>query len=267
MLPHFQSRIKIFFIIIVIAFSLASCSVSKYFKNYVYVSDTLKSSHFNVQPYKVPTLRVGDRIAITVTALNPLAAQAFNQISASASGQSSGGGSGATGYLINSTGNIQFPQLGDIKVEGLTTDSVGKVIENKLLDFLKQPTVSVSQTNYNINVLGEVSKPGIVNVPDGKMTILEAISRSGDLTLMGKRENVLVIRENNGKREFGRVDLSSNNLFNSPFYYMQQGDFVYVDVNPLKLKQADNTITNRLSIVSIFVSMITALFVIKNSLK
>ena len=99
------------------------------------------------------------------------------------------------------------------------------------------------------------------------MTILEAISRSGDLTVMGKRENVLVVREKNGKREFGRLDLTSNNLFNSPYYYLEQGDVVYVDVNENKLLGADVLQSRRLQIVSFSLAIITTLFFIKTNLK
>ena len=280
---NWLSKIRYITILSICILFMFSCTVSKNFKHYVYLADSVKASHLTVQPYQMPKLRVGDRLQITVTALNPIAAQAFNQgggqVSASAGSSGSGGGAGSaggsgsggsgatTGYLINSSGNIQFPQIGNVKVEGLTTDSLEKVIEVKLLEFLKEPVVTVNQINFNINLIGEIYKPGVVNVPDGKLSILEAIARSGDLTLYGKRENVLVIREKNGKREFGRIDLTSNNIFNSPYYYLEQGDVVYVDVNENKLLGADMLQTRRLTMVTIILGAITTLFVIKNYLK
>ena len=280
---NWLSKIRYITILSICILFMFSCTVSKNFKHYVYLSDSVKASHLTVQPYQMTKLRVGDRLQITVTALNPIAAQAFNQgggqVSASAGSSGSGGGAGSaggsgsggsgatTGYLINSSGNIQFPQIGNVKVEGLTTDSLEKVIEVKLLEFLKEPVVTVNQINFNINLIGEIYKPGVVNVPDGKLSILEAIARSGDLTLYGKRENVLVIREKNGKREFGRIDLTSNNIFNSPYYYLEQGDVVYVDVNENKLLGADMLQTRRLTMVTIILGAITTLFVIKNYLK
>ena len=196
---------------------------------------------------------------ITVTALNVQAAQAFNQSATS--------NSTVSGYLINNSGNIQFPQIGNVKVEGLTTDSVEKLLEIKLLEFLNDPVVTCNQINFNINMIGEISKPGVVNVPDGKMTIIEAIAKGGDLTLYGKRENILVIREKDGKREFGRVDLTSNNVFNSPYYYLEQGDVIYVDVNENKLLGADILQQKRLTMVTIVISVISAIVVLKNYLK
>ncbi len=269
------SRLGFFFLSLIFLQVFNSCTVSKNFKHYVYLSDTVRSSHLTVVQPHSPKLRVGDRIQITVTALNPIAAQAFNQgggqvVGGIASGSSSTGGSsnsGLVGYLINSNGNIQFPQIGSLQVIDLTTDSVEQMLETKLLQFLKDPVVSVSQLNFNINVLGEVAKPGVVNVQDGKMTILEAISRSGDLTLMGKRENVLVVREKNGKREFGRLDLTSNNVFNSPYYYLEQGDVVYVDVNENKLLGADILQVRRITITSFALGIISTLLLLKNGLK
>ena len=277
------SRLSYFFLCFICFQAFFSCTVSKNFKHYVYLSDSIKSSHLSVMPYNLPKLRVGDRVQISVTALNPTAAQAFNQgggqlvggIASSSSTGGSGagstgsgsGGTGLVGYLINMNGDIQFPQIGPLHIIDLTTDSVEQVLENKLLLFLKDPVVTVSQLNFNINVLGEVAKPGVVNVQDGKLTILEAISRCGDLTLMGKRDNVLVIREKNGKREFGRLDLTSNNIFNSPYYYLEQGDVVYVDVNEDKLLGADILQTRRLTVISFALGIISTLFIFKSNFK
>lgn len=270
MLLNLLSKIRYIISIALCMYLLYSCTVSKNFKHYVYLADSVKANHLTVQPYQMPKLRVGDRLQITVTALNPIAAQAFNQgggqVSASAGSSGSGGGAN-TGYLINSQGNIQFPQIGNVKVEGITTDSVEKIIESRLLEFLKEPVVTVNQINFNINIIGEISKPGVVNVPDGKLTILEAIARSGDLTMYGKRENVLIIRERNGKREFGRVDLTSNDLFNSPYFYLEQGDVIYVDVNENKLLGADVLQTRRITMVTFALGIISTLLVIKSILK
>ncbi len=268
------SRLGFFFLCFFFLQVFNSCTVSKNFKHYVYLSDSVKSNHLSVVLPKTPKLRVGDRIQITVTALNSTAAQAFNQGGGQLVGGITSGGSvgtsvnsGLVGYLINSNGSIQFPQIGGLHVLDLTTDSVERMIETKLLQFLKEPVVSVSQLNFNINVLGEVSRPGVINVQDGKISILEAISRCGDLTLMGKRENVLVVREKNGKREFGRLDLTSNNLFNSPYYYLEQGDLIYVDVNENKLLGADVLQNKRITIVSFVLGIITSILIIKTYIK
>jgi polysaccharide export outer membrane protein len=270
------SKLGFFFLSLIFLQLFNSCTLSKNFKHYVYLSDTIRSTHLTVGQPPTPKLRIGDRIQIIVTALNPAAAQAFNQGGGQLVGGIAGGGSvgsgtssnaGIVGYLINSNGNIQFPQIGSLHVTDLTTDSIEKMLEIKLLQFLKDPVVTVSQTNFNINVIGEVGKPGVINVQDGKITILEAISKSGDLTVMGKRENVLVVREKNGKREFGRLDLTSNNLFNSPYYYLEQGDVIYVDVNQNKLLGADVLQQRRISTITIVLGILSTLVLIKTYLR
>ncbi len=244
-----------------------SCTPSKYFKHYVYLSDSAKASHLTLVPPEQHKLQKGDRIRVNVTALNSLAAQQFNMQSVanptldiSPSGLVN---PDFTGYLIDNSGTIVFPQLGHVYVEGMTTDDVSKLLEQKLKQYLTDPAVSVSFVNFIINILGEVAHPGPMNLPDGKSSILDVVSRAGDLTLYGKRENILIIREKNGKREFGNLDLSSKDIFNSPYYYLQPGDIIYVDVNPNKLLSADTYQDRRISLVGLSFSVIsTALLLI-----
>jgi polysaccharide export outer membrane protein len=253
-----------------------SCAPSHYFDHYVYLSDSVKASQLTVVPPEQHKLRVGDRIKINVTALNPLAAQQFNppsdlsgstaqaQLAVSETGLINPEG---IGYIVDNTGGIVFPQIGHVHVEGLTTDSVGKILEQKLKEYLTDPAVSVSYINFIINILGEVSHPGPLNLPLGKNSILDAISRAGDLTIYGKRENILVIRENEGKREFGNLDLSSKDIFNSPYYYLKPGDVVYVDVNPNKLLGADTYQERRLTLLSLTFGVISTALLLINFFK
>ena len=140
---------------------------------------------------------------------------------------------------------IVFPILGKIKVGGLTTQEVSKIIEDKLISggYVTDPVVTVKLLNYKVYVMGEVARPGVVNVANEKMTLLEALAASGDLTIYGKRENVTVIREKDGKREVGTVDLTSKDVFTSPFYYLQQDDIVYVEPNKLRKRQGTRDLT------------------------
>jgi polysaccharide export outer membrane protein len=213
-------------------------------------------------------LQPGDRITILVTALNPLAAEQFNVLTANnmtlgTDASKSPGNSPAPvmsnyGYLVDPDGNIQFPQLGSIQVKGMTLNAVGEFIKKQLLQYLKEPTVIVNLINFRVNVLGEVNHPGTITVPDGKITILEAISEASDLTIFGKRENILVVREKDGKREFGRIDLTSNQLFNSPYFYLKQGDVVYVELNKNKLILSDANEARNFRIISIILGVITS---------
>ncbi len=243
----------------------------------VYLADSVKESQKIIASNYQYYLQPGDRVEILVTALNPLAAQAFNIVVSNntTSGQASLGSPGSSfsatpstsGYLIDKNGNINFPELGDISVAGLTTDSVASKIQTTLLQYLKQPTVIVNLLNFKVNVLGEVNRPGTIVVPDGKISILEAISQSGDLTIFGKRENILVVREKNGQRAFGRVDLTSNNIFNSPFFYLEQGDVVYVELNRNKLLANDALAARNVRNISLALAFITSAALVYNVLK
>ena len=242
-----------------------------------YLADSVTTASQTVQANSKILLQPGDRIGIIVTALNPAAAQAFNIGGGSASGSSLVAGtsdiSGTAsnpqmpGYLINEEGTIQFPQLGKLPVKGMTTQNVEDTIQKALLQFLKEPIVHVDIINFKVNVIGEVNRPGTISVPDGKITILEAISRSGDLTINGMRDNILIVREKEGKREFGKVNLASNSIFSSPYFYLQQGDVVYVNMNKNKLLLSDANEQRNFRIASIMLAGVSAIALIINTIR
>lgn len=250
-----------------------SCGSTNKIQSMLYLADSVKESQKITSNYEY-LLQPGDRIQILVTALNPTAAQAFN-ITAPLTTVTSGvitepsfnGNSASSGYLIDKDGTIQFPQIGTLLVKGLTTDSVSKLIQVKLLQFLKEPVVIVNISNFKVNILGEVAKPGTIVVPDGKITILQAISQSGDLTIFGRRENIEVIREKDGRRTFGKLDLRSNRIFESPYYFLEQGDVVYVQMNKEKLLLNDGTEARNFRIYSLILGALSALGIIATVLK
>ncbi|MBV9962210.1 MAG: polysaccharide biosynthesis/export family protein, partial [Parafilimonas sp.] len=177
-------------IALIVLFS--SCGVPKPFQKALYLQDSVTEAEKVVTP-KIAVIEFGDRLSIGITAINKEAADAFNASAATSA-------SGAQGYLVDSAGNIQLLQLGLIHAAGLTPAQLEANIEQQLADYIKGPVVSVSITNFKISVFGEVGNPGVINVPDGKITILQAIVQSGDVAMFGKRDNILVIREENGKR-------------------------------------------------------------------
>jgi polysaccharide export outer membrane protein len=133
------------------------------------------------------------------------------------------------GYLVEADGTIKLPYLEKIKAEGLSRLQLEKLITDKIKDYTKNPVVNVRFLNYRISVLGAVQAPGNFNLPNERVTVLDMLGLAGDLTIFGKRENVLVIREVNGERTFGRLNLGSKDIFNSPFYYLKTNDIVYVE--------------------------------------
>ena len=143
------------------------------------------------------------------------------------------GGSNAPvmGYLVEADGTIKLPYLDKLKAEGLTRLELEKLITERLKEYTKNPVVNVRFLNYRITVIGAVQAPGNFSIPTERVTVLEALGLAGDLTAFGRRENVLVIREVNGERTFGRLNLQSKALFNSPYYYLKTNDIVYVEAS------------------------------------
>ncbi len=200
-----------FFSVVFIVFLLASCTTPK---NINYLSSYPRDSSYTYiyQGFEVP-IQVGDEVAVTVSALNPTSAIPYTL---------------PKGITVDQDGKILYPQLGAIKVEGLTRSQFRDLLITRLKTYLTDPVVTVDFLNFKITVLGEVAKPGTINLPQGRINILEALAQAGDLTVYGKKTPVTVIRENKGRREFGYINLLSNSLFTSPYYRLQQNDIVYV---------------------------------------
>ncbi len=136
------------------------------------------------------------------------------------------------GYLVEADGTIKLPYLDKVKAEGMTRLELEKLLTEKFKDYTKNPVVNVRFLNYRITVMGEVAHPGSFTIPSERLTVLEALGLAGDLTLLGKRQNVLVVREVNGVRSFGRLNLLSKDIFNSPYYYLKTNDVIYVEPAP-----------------------------------
>jgi polysaccharide export outer membrane protein len=163
------------------------------------------------------------------------------------------------GYLVDKNGNIDFPILGSIKAAGLTITELKDLLKNKLDKYLQDPILNIRLLNYKITVLGEVGRPSTYSIPSERITVVDALGMAGDLTINGKRENVLLIREEDGKRNFIRLNLNSSNLFQSPYYYLKQNDILYVEPDKAKANASDITQLRRITIVT---SIITLLIVL-----
>lgn len=136
---------------------------------------------------------------------------------------------GSMGYLVEADGKVELPYIGRIKAEGLSRVALQDTLAVRLRDYIKNPVVTVKFLNYVISVLGEVARPGRVQMPNERFTLLDALSQSGDVTIFGKSNNIMVIREENGKRKFGRVNILHSDLFKSPYFYLRNNDVVYVE--------------------------------------
>jgi polysaccharide export outer membrane protein len=159
------------------------------------------------------------------------------------------------GYVVDNEGYIDFPQLGPIKVSGLTRWELSKLIKDKIVDggLLTDAVVTVEFMNFKVSVIGEVNAPGTYTIEGDKVTVLQAISLARDLTIFGQRENVTVIRERDNQRTMYQINLCDVSMFDSPAYYLQQNDIVYVEPSAIKARQS-TTDDKGLRMTSIFVS-------------
>ncbi len=252
------------FLFLSFLFVITSCVNQKqiaYFQKGANQSDTIA-----IAKAYVPKIQPGDILAITVGSLNPLASSFFNPYSTTPVGSDNSTGaasvsaqSSAPGFLVDSAGTIELPLVGTVKIAGLNTSSARDTIKRRLKFWLKEPTVNVRFLNYKISVMGEVARPSVYIIPNERITIPEALSMAGDITIFGKRENVLVIRDDNGKKIFGRVNLTSREVYSSPYYYLHANDIVYVEPGKGKVAQTDKiyqilpVILSALSLISIIV--------------
>ena len=143
------------------------------------------------------------------------------------------------GFLVDQEGNIEFPRIGTVRAAGLTKNELADTIKAQLQGQLTKPTVMIRFLSYHITVLGEVGRPGDLNIPTEKVTIFEAIGMAGGITEFGKKKEVKILREHNGERKLGIVDVTSDGIFQSPYYYLQQNDVVMVEQTRYKIRQIE----------------------------
>ena len=201
-----------------------------------------------------PKIQPNDLLSIRVTSLSPESNTLFNQgviATSGASAGSSNGSQGVEGYLVDSEGYIQFPILGKVELGGLTKEAARYKLTHALQEYLKDPVVNIRYMNYRITVIGEVRNPSTFTVPSERVNILTALGMAGDLTPFGKRENVLIIREEAGVRTMTRMNLNSRDVLNSPYFYLQQNDVVYVEPVKTRGYQASGLRTNIPFVLSI----------------
>ncbi len=245
-------RCKFLFLLLLLI-SVISCKVPG---DVVYFQDSKDLEQITSTNSFTPVFKVDDIVSILISASDMDAARPFNLAGGSSvsnggaenGGASSGGGSTEPTYLIDEEGNIDFPVLGRLKIAGLTRIEAKEMIKEKLKIYINDPIVSVRLQNFKITVLGEVSSPGAYTIPNERITIIEALGMAGDLTIKGKRGNVMVIRENEGVNTYHRVDLTSKSIFESPVYYLAQNDVLYVEPNDSQIRTS-KTNNNTLAIV------------------
>lgn len=223
------------------AMLFASCGTTE---EIAYVNDATRDSAMAISGKFTNGIQANDLLNIYVESETPLATIPFNQetnkIAVTEGTVMNPGASAVSGYLVSNAGTITFPVLGEIQVLGMTHAELAAELQKRLRDqgHILDAVVTVKLMNFKVSVLGDVAKPGQIMATGERLTIFEALSMVGDLTIYGQRTNVMVIREENGVRTIGELDLSSKDVFNSPYYYLHQNDVVYVEPNMKKKKTA-----------------------------
>ena len=241
-------------------FFLNSCVSEKkitYFQNMEHLEKLAEASNTGLK------IKPHDLLTISVSAYNMEAAQPFNLTVAgvakggSEAGLSLGGNQQLQPYLVDSDGNIEFPQLGTIEAAGMNRKELSEKLKIMISDYVKEPIVNVRIVNFQVSVLGEVVRPGTFSVSDEYLSLPQALGLAGDMSIYGRRENVLVVREEDGKKSYAYLDLTDANVMNSPYYYLKQNDVVYVEPNNAQKQGAayNRNTTVYISIASVLISL------------
>jgi polysaccharide biosynthesis/export protein len=227
-----------------------------------YMQGSFDTSKLSKYELPVPVIQRGDLLSIIVYSDNPAATAIYNQsiMGGASSAASTGGSVSATpispGYLVDEEGNIQFQGIGKLHVQGLTKAQLTEVLNEKLRPFLQNPYYNIRFLNYKITVIGDVAHPSVYSIPSERVNILEAIGLAGDLNITARRDNIQIIREENGKRTFGTIDLRQPDLFTSPFYQLHQNDIVYVDLTKNKAAANDAVVVRNIGLATSIISTI-----------
>ena len=259
-----QSKFRLLLPLVGVLLMTVSCRQQR---DIAYVKDATRDSAMSVEGEFSKGIQANDILYIYVESQTMQATVPFNQetnkVAVHNGTVMNPGGSAVSGYLVNQDGEIIFPVLGKIRVVGMTHAALARAIEQRLKDegHVIDPVVTVKLMNFKVCVLGDVARPGQLVAQGERLTIFEALSMVGDLQISGQRENVTVIREENGTRVIGTINLASKDVFNSPYYYLHQNDVVYVEPNLRKKRNADRDpivmtyISSGISIFSTLTSM------------
>jgi polysaccharide export outer membrane protein len=264
-LSNYALTISVF---LLYAFLVSSCGTNKKITYFQDVPDSLYLQSKNVisAPFIEPVIQPNDILQIAILTLDPrgndilTAANSSSYSTQPGSSNATAAPPAVTGFLVDNAGWVEVPIIGKVKVGGMTTAVARDSIHTKVAVYYKNPVVSVRFANFNITVLGEVARPATYIVPSEKVSILDAIGMAGDLTIYGKRENVLLIRDSLGVKKMMRFDLNSTSTLLSPYFYLRQGDVVYVEPAKSKIAASDAVKTRNITLLGAGLSLLIVIF-------
>jgi polysaccharide export outer membrane protein len=250
-----MNHLRFIFSALVLMLVLSSCAIQKKIPFYLQnaadstiVSDSVPVAELKIQPNDILAIEIASRS--TQPEKSDLI---FNAPQVGGSGGGMGANSPTFGYLVDKDGNIQHHRLGTIHAGGLTRNELAEEVRKRLIspvELLTDPTVKVRFINFRVNVLGQVAKEGTVTVNSERMTIVEAISLAGGITDFGRRDYVRIIREQDGKRSVGYVDLTKSDFYRSPYYNLAQNDVVFVEPNKIRYQDiSQNRLNQRFGLI------------------
>jgi len=257
--------------IFILSTSMPSCVNTRHLIYMQGQFDTARLSQVNLQ---ANVIHKGDILSIIVYSDNPEATKIYNQqLITGATGNVVTGGGGTTetsglsgntpgsgGYQVDDQGNIEFQGLGLLHVDSLTKTQLQDTLIDRLKNYLTNPYVTIRFTNYRFTMLGEITRPGIFNIPGDHINLLQALGMAGDMTFYGRRDNILVVREVNGVRSFARLDITKPDIMASPFFYIQSNDVVIVEPTKKKVAANDQVTLRNISIAATVISTIAILY-------
>ncbi|MBP1841712.1 polysaccharide biosynthesis/export family protein [Formosa algae] len=257
-----QFQLK-FLLIPIMALMLASCGAKR--ESIVYFQDEQATIQTELSEFEI-RFKPDDLLTIDVSAIDPEAARPFNLPAVSYNTNSVDLAQGTLKmqtYLIDREGMIEFPVLGSIKLGGLTRSEANLYMKNILKEYIKDPIVNIRLANFSITILGEVNRPGTYNLQEEKVSLTEALGYAGDLTIYGRRDNVFLTREIDGKLRYYKFDLTSIHVMNSPHFYLTQNDVIYVEPNKAKIRSS-NYNQNNVVLISAIATLATITALILN---
>lgn len=258
-------KIRSFLMLLLVVLAIVSCRTRN---DINYLQDVDKAATETALRMENNTLQPGDQLVINIMAKDLDVVKPFNQNYSSGqilqNPQLTGNvsptiptTSGPT-YIIDQNGEIDFPVIGKLTTKGMTIDQFKQSLHNKIVRYIKEPTISVRLNNFRVSVMGEVTRPGEYIIADGQTNLMKAIALAGDLTIYGKRDDILLVRTVDGKIEKARIDLLRSDFINSPYYNLKQGDVIYVSANKTKEKSSrlDPNMPIYISVASIIVTIL-----------
>jgi polysaccharide export outer membrane protein len=260
-----KTNFTLYILLFVLGLNLSSCLTRKN-EELLYFKSLKSNSVSNVTPYpKENIIKSSDLLQVSIFCLDEETFKIFNASASNGNGASGTAGAGNVGYLVDDSGNIKLPLLGSVKSAGLNKIQLADTIAKQLTtrQFAINPIVSVRITNFKISILGEVAKPGLILVPNEHITITEALALAGDLTIYSNRENILLIREKNGKRITKRFSLNSDDIFTTDIFYLQNQDVLYIESTKNKAAPLSRVSQN----LSLIITSITFLLLIYTTSK